>query len=75
MGLVDDVLEAHGGRERWAAATTFRARVRSGGLLLRSRVPGDRLSEGDLEVGIGRVRAAAIGSKMRRRLGRMPGWM
>lgn len=59
MGLVDDVLEAHGGRERWAAARTVRARVRSGGLLLGTRVAGDWLSEGRLEVGVDRVWAAA----------------
>jgi hypothetical protein len=59
MALADEVLDAHGGRERWAAATTVRAKVRSGGLLLRTRVPGKRLAEGALEVDVDRVRAAA----------------
>src|SRR5687768_10410931 len=40
--LLDEVLEAHGGLERWRAGRTISARVRSGGLLLRTRVPGNR---------------------------------
>ncbi|HEX6115896.1 MAG TPA: hypothetical protein VFY99_02270 [Solirubrobacterales bacterium] len=37
--LLAEVLEAHGGLERWRAATEITARVRSGGLLLASRAP------------------------------------
>ena len=42
MSLLDEVLAAHGGAERWAAARTIRGRVPRGGLLLRTRVPGNR---------------------------------
>ena len=45
VALLDEVLEAHGGAERWHAARTIRARVRSGGLLLRTRVPGTRFAD------------------------------
>ncbi len=44
MALLDEVIAAHGGRERWAAASQLRARIESGGLLLRTRVPGRRLN-------------------------------
>jgi hypothetical protein len=37
--LLDEVLDAHGGLERWRAAGTIRARVRSGGLLIATRAP------------------------------------
>jgi hypothetical protein len=50
--LLDDVLEAHGGIERWRSARTVRARVRSGGLLPRTRVPGNRFADYRLSVGI-----------------------
>jgi len=43
--LLDEVLAAHGGLERWRAVTVIRARVRSGGLLLRTRVPGNRFAD------------------------------
>jgi hypothetical protein len=59
MELLDEVLDAHGGRERWAAAKTIRARVRSGGLLLSTRVPGNRLSDAKIEVDVDRVHSAA----------------
>ena len=48
--LLDEVLEAHGGLERWRAARTVQARVRSGGLLLRTRVPGNRFADYRLTV-------------------------
>jgi hypothetical protein len=57
--LLEQVLEAHGGRERWAAARTIRARARSGGLLLRTRVPGNGFAEATIEVDVDRVRSAA----------------
>lgn len=40
MTLLDDVIEAHGGRKRWSEAKEVRAHVRSGGLLLRSKGKG-----------------------------------
>jgi hypothetical protein len=44
-GLLDEALDAHGGAQRWAAARRIRARVRSGGLLIRTRVPGNRFAD------------------------------
>jgi hypothetical protein len=43
--LLDEVLEAHGGAARWEAARRVRARVRCGGFLLRTRVPGNRFAD------------------------------
>jgi hypothetical protein len=45
MTLLEEVLEAHGGLERWQAAGSITARVRSGGLLIRTRVPGNRFAD------------------------------
>ena len=45
MGLLEEVLEAHGGHERWQAASTVSARVRTGGLLPRTRMPGNKLAD------------------------------
>ncbi len=59
MALLDDIVEAHGGREAWERIATFRARVRSGGLLLRTRVPGNRFADCRLAVDVGRRRASA----------------
>ena len=53
MTLLDDVLEAHGGRDRWDAARMIRGRVRTGGLLVRTRFPGNRFADGRMEVGVG----------------------
>jgi hypothetical protein len=50
MTLLDEVLEAHGGAERWKAVRRVHARARSGGFLLRSRVPGTRFADYDLTV-------------------------
>jgi len=50
--LLDEVLEAHGGVERWRAASRIRARLRSGGLLLRTRVPGTRFADYELTVDV-----------------------
>ncbi len=44
-GLLEEVLDAHGGLERWRAARTIYARVRTGGLLVRTRVPGNRFAD------------------------------
>lgn len=43
--LLDEVLDAHGGLEHWRAAGTVQARVRSGGLLMRTRLPGNRFAD------------------------------
>lgn len=43
--LLDEVLEAHGGLERWRAVQTVEASARSGGLLIRTRVPGTRFAD------------------------------
>lgn len=43
--LLNRVLDAHGGVQRWANATAIRARVSTGGLLTRTRVPGNRFSD------------------------------
>ncbi len=53
MTLLDEVMEAHGGLERWRAARVIRARVRSGGFLVRSRFPGNRLGDYELSVEVG----------------------
>jgi hypothetical protein len=55
--LLDEVLEANGGLERWRAASTITARVRSGGVLLRTRVPGTRFAEYRLTVEVHKPRA------------------
>ena len=44
MTLLEEVIAAHGGRERWEAASQLRAQMDSGGLLLRTRVPGRKLA-------------------------------
>ncbi|MGI8462164.1 MAG: hypothetical protein ACR2OC_11120 [Solirubrobacterales bacterium] len=43
--LLDEVLEAHGGLERWRAVGEIRARVRSGGLLLATRAPSELVAD------------------------------
>ena len=48
--LLDEVLEAHGVLARWRKARTVQARVRTGGLLIRTRVPGNRLADSHLTV-------------------------
>ena len=45
MTLLDDVLDAHGGIERWRATREISAHVRSGGLLLATRAPRGLFSE------------------------------
>jgi hypothetical protein len=56
MTLLDEVLEGYGGSDRWEAARRVRARGRSGGLLLRTRVPGSRLADYHLTVELGERR-------------------
>jgi hypothetical protein len=48
--LLDEVLEAHGGTARWAAARRIGAHARSGGFLLSSRFPGTKLAHYRLSV-------------------------
>jgi hypothetical protein len=55
--LLDEALEAAGGLERWRAARRIRARVRSGGLLPRTRVPGNRFADYELTVDVERPHA------------------
>jgi hypothetical protein len=55
-GLLEEVIEAHGGLDRWRAARRVRARARSGGLLLRTRVPGNRFSDYRLTVEVAEPR-------------------
>ena len=43
--LLDEVLAAHGGIERWRAARAITARVKTGGLLPRTRMPGNRFAD------------------------------
>ncbi len=43
--LLDEVLDAHGGLERWLKVRTVHARVRTGGLLIQMRVPGNRFAD------------------------------
>jgi hypothetical protein len=57
--LLDQVLEAHGGRERWAAAKRIAARIRSGGLLVRTRFPGRGRAEYRIEAEVATARATA----------------
>ena len=52
MSLLDEVLDAHGGLERWASTTTIRGRVRSGGLLVRTRMPGNRFRDTRIEAAV-----------------------
>ena len=57
--LLDEVLQAHGGAERWREASTIRARVRSGGLLIRTRVPGTHFADYLMTVEVGAPRTTA----------------
>jgi hypothetical protein len=55
--LVDEFVDAHGGDERWRKARRIKARVRSGGFLIRSRVPGNRFADYRLEVSVAEPRS------------------
>jgi len=59
-GLLDQVLEAYGGLERWQEVRTIRAQVRSGGFLIRTRVPGNRFADYRLTVGVQEPRAVIV---------------
>ena len=45
MSLLDEVLAAYGGIDRWRAVETVRAHVRTGGLLLATRAPRELVAE------------------------------
>jgi hypothetical protein len=49
-GLLDEVIEAHGGRRRWGKADEIRAHVRSGGLLMRAKGQASSFSQYQLTV-------------------------
>jgi hypothetical protein len=55
--LLDEVLEAHGGLERWRAASEIRAHVRTGGFLVRTRFPGNRMADYELRVTVDEPRS------------------
>ncbi len=59
-GLLDEVLTAHGGLERWRAVTALTAHGRFGGLL-RSRFPGNRLAEVEVRVRLAQQHAVFRG--------------
>ena len=52
--LLDDAIEAHGGRRRWGKVSEISAHVRSGGLLLASKLKRRQLSDYGLSVTTGR---------------------
>ena len=52
MTLLDEALEVHGSLERWRSARQIRARVRSGGLLLRTRAPGTKMADYEITVDV-----------------------
>jgi len=56
--LLDEVLDAHGGADRCRQARTVTSRVRTGGLLARTRLPGNRLADYRLTVEIDPPRAS-----------------
>jgi hypothetical protein len=45
MTLLEEVLAAYGGADRWAGVDTIRARVRTGGLLLATRAPRELVAD------------------------------
>ena len=51
--LLEEVLEAHGGLERWSTTSRISARERVGGLLPRTRMPGNRFADVHVTVDLG----------------------
>jgi hypothetical protein len=58
MTLLDEVVDAHGGRRRWGSVNEIRARVRSGGLLMRSKFKYGNFTDYGLSVRTDRQSAA-----------------
>jgi hypothetical protein len=54
--LLGKILDAHGGLESWRAAASLEAEVRSGGFLIRTRVPGTRFASYRAEVRVAEPR-------------------
>src|SRR4030088_3691596 len=59
-GLLDEVLAAHGGLERWRAVTALTAHGTFGGLL-RSRFPGNRMANVTVRVQLAQQHAVFHG--------------
>ena len=59
-GLLDEVLTAHGGLDRWRAVTALTAYGRFGGLL-RSRFPGNRMANVEVRIELAEQRAVFYG--------------
>ncbi len=57
MALLEEIVEAAGGESRWRAAARIRAHVQSGGLLPRTRMPGNRLADYTVTLETGRQHA------------------
>jgi len=53
VALLDEVMAAHGGRDAWERAQRVRVHARSGGLLLRTRMPGNRYRDAHLVAELG----------------------
>jgi hypothetical protein len=63
MSLLDEVLDRHGGLDRWHETAQVKARVRSGGLLLRTKVGRSArraLSDYEIRVAVDEPRASFI---------------
>jgi hypothetical protein len=54
--LLGEALHASGGLDRWREARMIRARVRSGGLLVHTRMPGNRFADYAVEVSVAEPR-------------------
>jgi hypothetical protein len=54
--LLGEIMEAHGGLDRWRRARRIRARVRTGGLLPRTRFPGNKLARFQATIDVGQPR-------------------
>jgi hypothetical protein len=59
-GLLDEVLTAHGGLDRWRAVTALTAHGRFGGVL-RSRFPGNRMANVTVRVRLAEPHAVFLG--------------
>ena len=57
VSLLEDVIDAHGGRRPWRRAEQVRAHVRSGGLLMRSKLKGNRFRDYGISIATDRQNA------------------